>query len=351
MTKMKKEVKKEIKGEIIFCPECECEHEVKLVKQNTVCIIREEKIDYEEYFYYCELSEERFETISLINLNLLAAKNAYRKKHNLLTSEEIRKIREKYKITQEEFSILLGFGAKTIARYETKQIQDESNDNLMRLFDEDYNFALNQIIKQKEMFNETRYYELYAMMTGFIKLNMNEILEERALQNDYIYLENENDYNGNVKLDIDKIKNMMIYFANNTENLTKVKLMKLLWYCDALSYQIKHQAMTGLVYQHRDYGALPIGWDKIIDLNCVEKYEFVYNDHLCTQFLPKQHIQVDDNVFLNHELEILNKVCNKFKEISATNLSEIMHKEDVYVNSDDGEYLNFNNIKELKIVF
>ena len=340
-----------IKEEKVFCLECGQEHSVKLYQGKTACIIRDEKIEYEESYYVCEEAKERFETIELISLNLLAARDAYRKIHNLLQSKEIKNIRDKFKITQEEFSILLGFGAKTIARYETKQIQDVSNDCLMRLFDEDYNFALNQLKKQKDSLQQNRYEELYAIITGYIQMTTNEVLEETALKNDYIWLEKEKEYNGDSSLNIDKLKNMMIYFANNTENLTKVKQMKLLWYFDAVAYITKKKSMTGLVYQHKPFGALPIGWDKIVDLNCVDKYEYLYDEHLCTQFLPKKYVCVDDGVFDSSEMDILKTVCGKFKEIGARDISDIMHNEDVYLNSEDGEFLNFRSIKKLKVKF
>ena len=348
---MEQKLNKIIKEEKIFCLECGQEHNVKLQQGRTKCIIRDEEIEYDEIYYFCELSDERFETTDLINTNLLAARDEYRKIHNLLQSKEIKKIREKFKITQEEFSLLLGFGAKTIARYETKQIQDLSNDCLMRLFNDDYNFALNQLKKQRDFLQPDRYEELYAMIIGFIKMTSNEILEETALKNDYIWLDEENEYNGNTSLNIDKIKNMMIYFANNTENLTKVKLMKLLWYCDAISYMQKQKSMTGLVYKHKEFGALPIGWDKIIDLNCVDKDEYLYGEHLCTKFLPKKYTNIDENVFYNYEINILRSVCDKFKTIGAKEISNIMHKEDIYMNSVEGEFLNFKNIKKLKMVF
>src|SRR5690554_5061003 len=59
--------------------------------------------------------------------------DAYKIQKGLLTSKEIKEIRSKYGISQTTFSKILGFGEKTIARYETGSIQDKSQDNLMRL--------------------------------------------------------------------------------------------------------------------------------------------------------------------------------------------------------------------------
>ena len=58
----------------------------------------------------------------------------------------------------------------------------------------------------------------------------------------------------------------MAFFAQYCENLYKVKLMKMLWYADALAYKQRGRAITGLVYQHQKYGALPIANSEIIYL-------------------------------------------------------------------------------------
>ena len=58
---------------------------------------------------------------------------------------------------------------------------------------------------------------------------------------------------------IDKLEAAISYIAEKVSNLFKVKLMKMLWYADALSYKENGVAITGLVYRHNEMGALPIG--------------------------------------------------------------------------------------------
>lgn len=42
-------------------------------------------------------------------------------------------------------------------------------------------------------------------------------------------------------------------------SLYKVKLIKLIWYADALSYKRRGFAITGLVYQALPMGTVPVG--------------------------------------------------------------------------------------------
>ncbi len=66
----------------------------------------------------------------------------YKKTQNLLTSKEIINIRKKYGLSQSALSRILGFGIKTITRYENGSIQDSTHDNLLRLIKNEPNFFL-----------------------------------------------------------------------------------------------------------------------------------------------------------------------------------------------------------------
>lgn len=54
--------------------------------------------------------------------------------------EEIKQIRLQYGITQVGFSKILGFGDKTIARYENGALQDTAPNNLILLMKDEKNF-------------------------------------------------------------------------------------------------------------------------------------------------------------------------------------------------------------------
>lgn len=53
-------------------------------------------------------------------------------------------------------------------------------------------------------------------------------------------------FHGNTDLSLDKVVEVIRYFASSIEvtSLYKVKLMKLMWYADALSYKRRGFAIT-----------------------------------------------------------------------------------------------------------
>lgn len=59
--------------------------------------------------------------------------DAYREKHGLLTSAEVRARRAQLGMTQQQFSDYLGTGIASVKRWEVGQIQDKAMDELIRL--------------------------------------------------------------------------------------------------------------------------------------------------------------------------------------------------------------------------
>ena len=58
----------------------------------------------------------------------------YRKKHGLLSADEIRAIRERFKLTQAGLTHLLHLGSNTISRWESgRNVQTEAMDILLRM--------------------------------------------------------------------------------------------------------------------------------------------------------------------------------------------------------------------------
>ena len=81
------------------CPLCDKTHEVEERKRIATITIKGEDVAYDERFYFCANAvevENEFEAGEMTTENLLNARNAYRMKMGLLTSDEIVAIRENY---------------------------------------------------------------------------------------------------------------------------------------------------------------------------------------------------------------------------------------------------------------
>ena len=121
----------------MLCQSCMEEHEVQIVTVNETNIFKNTPIEYSALYYYCECTEDFYCDEEMMINNDITMKNSYRRKKGLLTSDEIIGIRDKYGITQRDLCRLLGWGEKTITRYEGHQVQDFAHDSILRKIADD----------------------------------------------------------------------------------------------------------------------------------------------------------------------------------------------------------------------
>ncbi len=148
----------------MFCPICYNNSNFEIKEQAEEILVKNEKISINSEVTYCKNCGSKVWNETLDDNNLKKAYNTYKQNHNLLTSNQIKAIREKYQLTQVTFAKILGLGEKTIARYENGAIQDLAQNNLIVLiqninnFEELYNKAKPRLnseeIKQIEQFLE-----------------------------------------------------------------------------------------------------------------------------------------------------------------------------------------------------
>lgn len=332
------------------CPLCDKVHEVEERKRVTSIILKGEEVTYEERFYFCANSEEdesEFETRAMNNENLLNARNAYRIKKGLLTSYDIVNIRENYGLSQVDLAKLMGWGEATISRYESKAIQDEAYDIMLRLIKDNPLQALEFLKKNADKFTQAKKMEIRSKIVERLDSYGKEYLTRQAFEGEYANFEEPSDSNGFTVLNIDKIETVISYIAENVSNLFKVKLMKMLWYSDVLSFIENGSAMTGMVYRHESMGALPIGHYSLMNLeNLNIKEEISYSYDSMLHVYPT--VGMDYSILSDEEINILGKVIDKFKNFKAKDIVNYMHEEKAYKETRTGEIIPFSLAKEIR---
>ena len=332
------------------CPLCDKTHEVEERKRATTTIIKGEEVTYEERFYFCSNADEEeneFETGNMTNENLLNARNAYRIKMGLLTSDEIVEIRENYGLSQVDLARLLGWGEATISRYESKAIQDEAYDTMLRLIKDNPLKALEFLKKNSDKFSPLKRIGIREQIVEKIDSYGKEFLTRQTFEGEYVDFDEPSDSNGYTTLNIDKLEAIISYLAEFMSNLYKVKLMKSLWYSDALSYKKTGRAMTGLVYRHDALGALPVGHYSLMNLeNLNIKEEISYSYDSMLHVYPGNN--VDYSILSNEEKAILDAVIKKFKNFKASEIVDYMHEERAYKETLNGEIIPFSLAKEIR---
>ncbi len=156
---------KVIRTERRMCECCGQEHEVKIVLVKEESTFKDTPVEYAAVYTYCDAADELYADEQQTKENDIRYIDAYRKANGLLTSEQIQIIRKNYNISQGDLCLLLGWGGKTITRYESHQVQDRAHDFILRKLDQDPAWFLELLDRAKDELIEGHYqkYRLAAL--------------------------------------------------------------------------------------------------------------------------------------------------------------------------------------------
>lgn len=324
------------------------EHDVKTVLVKDTATFKNRLVEYEASYLFCDLADELYMNEQQIQENDLKLKDAYRRSEGLLTSSQISAIRAKYKISQSDLCTLLGWGGKTITRYESHQVQDRAHDTILKKLAQDPEWFIALLNGAKDNLSPESY-EKYLEAAGSLYEEDQDSYLRRAIEANYAKFQGNQLYQGNVELSLDKVVEMIRYFAASPDitNLFKVKLMKLMWYADSLSYKMRGYAITGLVYQALPMGAVPVGHNSIIDLKDVPCEEVdmgeTYAYHFALQGKQSYHFLTME------EIDILTIVITKLGKMSKNEIVQFMHKEQAYIKTPPRDIIQFKYADSLQI--
>ena len=337
-----------IKTETRLCPCCMEEHAVKTVRIPDQVMFKNVPVEHISEYYYCDNANEYYADEDQLSANDIRMKDAYRKSVGLLTSEDITRIRSKYGISQSDLCTLLDWGGKTIARYENHQVQDKAHDSILRKLDIDPAWFLELLNKTRDSFSPSSY-QKYLLAAKEAYEDARDSYLRKAIEAEYAGIPSNPANNGNAELNLDKVVDIIIYYSNSPDvvSLYKVKLMKLLWYTDALSYKRTGRAITGLVYMRMPMGALPVAHDSIIDLKGVSYEEIDFGEgsgyHFIRTVMPSfPHLSEKD-------IEVCNTIAKQLGKMSKDTLVNTMHKEVAYTETAPRDIIQFKYAENLSL--
>ncbi len=206
-----------IDSEKRLCVCCMEEHEVKTVLVKDQAIFKNVKVNFDAFYYYCDAADEFYMDEAQIQENDKRLKDAYRKKTGLLTSGEFSGIREKYGISQSDLSILLGWGGKTITRYEGHQVQDKAHDTILKKLDQDPEWFLALLDEAKGVLAPDSYRKYFEAANSLYEKDQDCYLR-KAIEASYARFSENQMFHGNTELSLDKVVDVIRYFPASASN-------------------------------------------------------------------------------------------------------------------------------------
>lgn len=306
---------------------------VKLRRVKT--FVKDEEIEYDEYYLVDPITLEEVFDRNIEIENDIRLYDIYKKRHNLLTSEEIKEIRKKYGMNQKEYALSIGLGEISVHRFENGSIQTEAIDAIMRLssnpdnmYDLIRNNRKNLLQEKYDLFVENinlrrnlKYHNIATLDVEKLKSLKFETANTLDLA-DYLISK----YNG--KIDEMKEKYNIKDMSNKAEYITPLKLQKLLYYIQALSL---------VVYDKEAFKSKIYAWS----------YGPVVED-VYKKYKGKTPIITSNKIVnLSEGLkEIVDIVIQSYGQIEAKKLIDLTHDEEPWKGNEKNNIIDVTKIKD-----
>lgn len=333
----------------IFCTNCNKKVNYSIRKS----IIKEYKgqiVNVEENIAVCNECGKDIFVPDIENDNLKRLYARYGELTGIISSEEIIQFRGKYDLSQRDLVSLLGWGKMTINRYERGAVPSKSHSDILKSIissEESFKQKVNEAYEVGRI-NEKIYNKLKSLFQSSRRNIIKSLLE--------IELSHQEDIsNGFKKFDIERVENIISYVADKVDNLYKTSLNKYLWFIDFENFKENVRSITGLRYVKQQYG--PVienkGYEEIINLLddkfYKEETEDVYNNSTKVKIKSKKNY--DMSIFTEEEMDVINAVIMKLKDMKCSKISDESHKESGWIENEVNSIISYDYAEELKIQF
>ena len=287
-------------------------------------------VEYDEYYLVDDNGKEIFDrNIEIENDQRLY--DIYKKQNNLLTNFEIKKIRQKYDLTQKEYALVIGVGEVTVHRFEKGAIQTEAVDSIMKLSNDPDNMAF-LLLQNRKNIGESLYDSLLKRIKELQVLKRHALVDISKFDLDVLEFEEASA--------IDVAKNIInIYntkvdeLASNyeivPEYITNLKLQKLLYFV---------QAICLMVFDKKAFPEKILAWSYGPVVN--EVYQQYKQNHASKINSESNVKNISSGLY-----KIIEEVINSYGLFEANRLIDLTHEEEPWINTEINKEIRIDLIK------
>jgi len=149
------------------------------------------------------------------------------------------------------------------------------------------------------------------------------------------------------KINEEKYKNVILFFANKIKNgtLGKLKMMKLLYFLDFDFFEKYDKSITGDEYLRFENGPVPRMAEKILK-EMQGKEIKILNIKIAKGYNDQQRIEplkcFDLNLFSKEELLMMEEIAEKWEKFSGTEMKNASHGEAPWIATKPDEIIDYN---------
>lgn len=233
-----------------------------------------------------------------------------------------------YGISASKMSDILGFGTNGYRLYESGEIPSVANGRLILAIRQPLDF-IKQVEASSNILIEKEKQNLIAHAIDLEEQRKAKVWDLVFIHHAFLN-ELPNQYSGYRKPNIVKLANVIAFYSERMD-LFKTKLNKLLFYSDFGLYKKTAYSMTGITYRAIALGPVPAQYDSLFNKLCEDNF-ITISQELITNTgnygdLIKSSIAFDQALFDSGEVDILEMVATKFKDLYAKQIVELSHQE------------------------
>jgi len=273
----------------------------------------------------------------------------YRKRKELLTPQQIREMRERYRLSQRSFAALLGMSESTINRYEGGGLQNEAHDQAIRACENPV-VMRDLLARRGNRLSEWQRKRVEAALAGepgprrstTLRGLRASVPKERSPETGY----REFDYRRYVAV--------VVWLCRQLPLVTATSLNKLLFYVDFLCFKSEAVSLTGVAYRRVEHGPVPAPYGDLQQRMELQGYVDVrevqyHNGRTGMEFRPGPRADELDVRFSPRELKVLEAVASEFKGLTPGQMRDRSHEESAWRDTEDRTLISYAKARELSL--
>ncbi|MCL4549169.1 MAG: DUF4065 domain-containing protein [Bacteroidetes bacterium] len=285
---------------------------------------RKEEFEVNSYFYKCNKCNQEFTEQYTDTITLDQVYNQYRQTHNIPSAEQFKLIRERYNLSASKMSLILGIGQNQYSLYESGDIPNESNSQLISLIMDPEIFK-KHLLKRKSILQPKDFDKIVEHLDSVI---LEELENANCFESSFFNpFSAPSDLNGFQSTSLAKFANMVIFFLQDAFLVTR--LNKYLFYSDFLNYKNSGFSISGYNYAAIPLGPVPQDYKTVYDL--LEEHNYILTEPYETEFdFTEKFVlakEFDSSLFSQIELESLKTVKQKFAALKTKQIIDMSHEE------------------------
>ncbi|MDQ7797799.1 MAG: DUF4065 domain-containing protein [Candidatus Edwardsbacteria bacterium] len=328
-----------------YCAYCGTTTKLKVERRQETFSVKKDPVTITSNVMVCTGCGNDLFDEKLDGQNLEQAYDIYRRKHGLVSPQDIIALREKYGLSQRSLGALLGWGEITIHRYETGMLPDEAHNGLLALLDRPANVM--------ELFERNKS-KLKPAIAKKLELKLNEflLLDEKNWTPFVPIAHEENEFTGYKSFNIDVFNEVVLYVLSELGGTFKTKLNKLLWYIDFYNFKVCEKSINGCVYVHLQYGPVPDKYEYLLCLmhqnKLIGSQEVTFDDKkdIAGEFI-KAKAKSEIKLISAKEKKHIDHILKIMGHLTASELTKRSHEEKGYKETSSGHKISYNYAKQI----